>query len=89
MDAAGKPQRLEKALHMINLGFYKVLENSEAMPAYLFQIGATLGGRLTVNCPGIVLTAQEERSSCDREGLELLPRAQDGRDMLRMNLKEW
>lgn len=65
VDAAGKPQRLETTLQVINHGFYKVLENSEAMPAYLFQVGATLGVRLIVDCPGTVLTAQEERPSCD------------------------
>lgn len=68
MDAAGKPQRLENNLQVINHGFYKVLENSEAMPAYLFQVGATLGVRLIVDCPGTVLTAQEERPSCDERG---------------------
>lgn len=42
---------------MINHGFYKVLENSEAMPDYLFQVGATLRVRLIVDCPGTELTA--------------------------------
>lgn len=53
---------------MINHGFYKVLENSEAMPTYLFQVGDTLGVRLIVDCPDTVLTAQEEKPSCDERG---------------------
>ena len=51
LGVAGKPERLENTLHTINHGFSKFLENSEAMPAYLFQIRATLGVRLISQLP--------------------------------------
>ena len=89
LDDAREPESLENTLHTINHGFSKFLENSEEMPAYLFQLRATLGVRLISQLPWYCVQSAWGKTICDGRESGIHIQCPWWEDTLKMRLEEW